>query len=527
LARAAWGNHSAIIAHSRPTEHNIPNRTDSEYAAAFREAGLDLDAIEPAEAGKWLAARSEPIELANYLDDWAYIRRITGRAEADWRKLVAVAQAADRDPWRTALRAKVGAKDRESLAEFRRLADDANALDAQPATSLVLLALQLKHAARDPDRAERVLRRAWDRFPGDFWVNIELAGVRGADSGRSIDFYPRPVEAVRHLSAAMAIRPGSARARALLGLALDAQGKLNEAIAKYREAIRLKPDDPSAHNYLGVALSQQGRGDEALSELREAVRLKPDEALFRTDLANALMAHGKRKEAIAELREAVRLEPHSVEAIIDLSYTLREREELEKALNALRERVRANPNSAEDHVNLGMTLDSLARYGESIVEHREALRLHPDLAVAHNNLAWTLALSPMRRPGDLEEALKHVHRAIQLEPKWGGFYNTLGVVELRAGHWEKAVAAFRKGMELNKSGTGDDYFFLAVAQWHLGRKDDARSWFDKGVAWTLANRPADVQLLNFWAEAAELLGRNGPERGGANEAKPSSTKRPG
>ncbi len=198
-------------------EHTDPKRTDSEYAAAFRAVGLDLDATEPAEAGKWLAARSEPIELASYLDDWAHIRWMARRAVADWRRPAAVAQAADRDPWRGALRDRVEASDRASLTEFRRLADDAQALDAQPATSLVLLALQLKHAARDPDRAERVLRRAWDRFPGDFWVNIELAGVRGVDhDGRSIDFFPQPVEAVRHLSAAIAIRPGSAMARALL-----------------------------------------------------------------------------------------------------------------------------------------------------------------------------------------------------------------------------------------------------------------------------------------------------------------------
>jgi hypothetical protein len=100
-------------------------RADAEYAAAFRKAGMDLDTIQPAEAGKWIAARSEVLERAGHLDDWAYIRIKAQRAEADWRRLVAAARAADPDPWRDALRAKFGAKDAVAIAEFRRLAGGA------------------------------------------------------------------------------------------------------------------------------------------------------------------------------------------------------------------------------------------------------------------------------------------------------------------------------------------------------------------------------------------------------------------
>jgi tetratricopeptide (TPR) repeat protein len=239
------------------------------------------------------------------------------------------------------------------------------------------------------------------------------------------------------------------------------------------------------------------------------------------------MAQGKRKEAIDEMREAVRLQPDSVEAIHHLSDALRDREDLEKALIALRKRVRDNPAVATDHINLGSTLDSLGRHEEAIVEHREALRLRPDAAHAHNNLAWALALSSTRRPGDIEEALKHIRRAIELTPENGPNYGTLGTVEFRAGHWEKAVAALRISIERQKGGTAYDWFFLSMAQWHLDHKEEARSWFDQAAAWTLANAPGDIQLLRFWAEAAELLGRKGPERGGASEARPGAPKPPG
>jgi eukaryotic-like serine/threonine-protein kinase len=141
-------------------DHGDSKRTDAEYTAALYKAGLDVDANVPEQAAHWIAIRSDPIELAGYLDDWAYVRRLVKDSKADWRPIVALARAADRDPWRDRLREKTGTKDEGAKDLFRRLADDMTALDAQPATSLVLLARQLRYGAGDRDRAATVLRRA-------------------------------------------------------------------------------------------------------------------------------------------------------------------------------------------------------------------------------------------------------------------------------------------------------------------------------------------------------------------------------
>ncbi len=84
-------------------EHLDPKRSDREYAAAFRDAGLDLDSIEPERAGAWIAARSEPLELASFLDDWAHVRRKAGADKRAASRPVAAARAADKDRWRDAL----------------------------------------------------------------------------------------------------------------------------------------------------------------------------------------------------------------------------------------------------------------------------------------------------------------------------------------------------------------------------------------------------------------------------------------
>ena len=46
--------------------------TDDDYARAFREFGIDPDRINPAEAGRLLSQRSEPLEMAFFLDDWRW-----------------------------------------------------------------------------------------------------------------------------------------------------------------------------------------------------------------------------------------------------------------------------------------------------------------------------------------------------------------------------------------------------------------------------------------------------------------------
>ena len=379
-------------------EHWDPKRTDADYAAAFRKAGLDLDVTEPAEAGRWLKVRSEPVELAGYLDDWASTRQKAGRADADGRRLVAAARGADPDPWRDALRARSGSKDAGAVAEFRRLADDA-ALEDQPAAGLVLLARQLKFGDGEGERAARVLRRAAFRYPGDFWIQFHLARAPGVASGGVRVMYPYPEEAVRHLTAAVAIRPRSVTARTHLALALDAWEKFDEAVSVVREAIRLKPDFAPAHNTLGNILSSQRKLDEAVAEFREAIRLKPDFAPAHHNLGNLLNTQGKRDEAVAEFREAIRLKPDSVLTRYLLGNVLNDQGMGDEAIAEFREAIRLQPDDPSTHIGLAAILNGEGKRDEAIAEIREALRLNPGDAVTHYNLGNDLMAQGEARRG--------------------------------------------------------------------------------------------------------------------------------
>src|SRR5262249_27410210 len=85
---------------------------------------------------------------------------------------------------------------------------------------------------------------------------------------------------------------------------------------------------------------------------------------------------------------------------------------------------------------------------------------------------------------------------------------TLGVAQFRAGQWQLAIESLQESMELRKGGDAVDWFFLAMAHWQLGQKDDARSWYEKGVEWTKTNAPHNEELLRFQHEAADAIDAN-------------------
>src|SRR5262249_22230924 len=78
--------------------HGNAERADRAYAEAFVAFGLDLDAVEPRQAGAKLAGRPGTAEIAAALDEWCGLRRVAlpGRKDArSWQRLAEVVRVAD------------------------------------------------------------------------------------------------------------------------------------------------------------------------------------------------------------------------------------------------------------------------------------------------------------------------------------------------------------------------------------------------------------------------------------------------
>jgi serine/threonine protein kinase/Tfp pilus assembly protein PilF len=281
---------------------------DAEYAAAFRQAGIDVLALDPAAAGALIRDRPIRRELTTAVEHWVELSwRIRPKSE-NWKRLLAVARAADPDEWRNRLRDAFEQQDRAAAI---KLAESAPAADL-PVQTLELLALLL-------DKAHQLtlLRRAQRQHPDDYWINFKLAF--------GLDYEPPPLqdqrEAVRFYTASLAIRPRNQHCHFYLAEALNHLGQLEEAIAEYQKAIELDPDStwrstPLFLNNLAwtlltcpqTRLRDPRRG---LELARRAVALAPNDGPSANTLGLALYRNGEWKAAITALEHSIGISGYS------------------------------------------------------------------------------------------------------------------------------------------------------------------------------------------------------------------------
>ncbi len=198
---------------------------DQAYGGAFRNYGIVLEAREPSVAAARIRNSDIRETLLAFLYDW--LHWVT---DANRDKLRALLDLADDDPWRREFCEALALKDEWRLNALAR----AEGAVAQPPVILSGLAGTLING---PHRliALALLREAQERHPQDFWINFLLGLYWGQESAQ---------EAVGYCRAAVAIRPNSDQAYALLGRALRAQGSKSGASAAFRRALELNPNCP-------------------------------------------------------------------------------------------------------------------------------------------------------------------------------------------------------------------------------------------------------------------------------------------
>jgi Flp pilus assembly protein TadD len=345
--------------------HTDRAKADAQYAAAFRSYGVDLDALGPVEAGVRLAARPVANELAEALDQWTFVRRHMNPPDvAGAQHLVAVAKAADPDPWRNRLRdaLELASTDKgRALDALRQLAATAD-LDSLPGANVVRLTLALSWLGHG-ETAVSLLRRAQRSHPDDSYVNWDL--------GNHLMRAGQLDEAIRFYSVAVAIRPRSDLA-VNLATALHRKGQLEDAEATFREAIRFRADNATAHVGLGAVLMDLNQSGKAEDEFAEAKRLKPDDWWIRNAIARVLMDHGDWAAATAQLREAVRHEPGNAFAHDSLGMALFEMGQIDDAMASYREAVRLAPGFVPAQGHLGRALLARGELAAALESFRQA-----------------------------------------------------------------------------------------------------------------------------------------------------------
>jgi serine/threonine-protein kinase len=480
---------------------NLQKENDG-YERAFREYGIDVDALDIAVAAERIQGRAIRRELTGVLDAWSYVRQRLKQGGKDGARLLEIARQADPDPWRNRLRAAWERQDRQALVE---LADSEEML-AQPVPTVDLLgdALMKVRAWKEGVAFLDKVRR---RHPDDFWINFNLAYCLTNLQPPQWD------EGCRYYTAAVALRPENVMAHNNLGNALLNKGRPEEAIAECREAIRLKKDWPESHLTLGRALDARGQLDGAIAECREAIRLNKDHAMAHNNLGFNLARKGQLEEAVRELKEAIRLDrtlalAHNnlVNALVqrgdlagasatlqDLGNALRDQGDLPGANAAFQRASALKAEPATAHVTLGHTLYDKGDLPGAIAAFRRAIALKEDYAEAHYSLG-----NAVRDNGDLPGAVAAFRRAIALKDDFAEAHCNLGHALRQQGEFRQALVELRRGHEL---GSRNPQWRYPSAQWaqhcqHLVELDEQLPGFLDGKR-TPASAEEQVELAEL------------------------------
>ena len=204
----------------------------------------------------------------------------------------------------------------------------------------------------------------------------------------------RLAEAERLYGQILAVAPGHADCRHLLGVLANQSGRGELAVQLIGEAIALDGSDAAYRNNLGNALHGLGRLNEAAVAYRQALALKPDYAGARYNLANLLQAQGRSEEALGHFEQALALWPDRPDLLNNLGAALFELGRVTEAVARFERALALAPDHAEACNNLGKGCQELGRMAEAVAHYRQALRLRPDYAEAHSNLLMTLTYLP-------------------------------------------------------------------------------------------------------------------------------------
>jgi len=341
----------------------------------------------------------------------------------------------------------------------------------------------------------------------------------------------------------------------LLGIIQSNQQDFGAAIASFQHALRIKPGFPKTLNNLGNVYAAQHQFEPAERQFRAALRTDPANADANYNLGVLLMMKGAPAGAIPYLqrvkspqaqlnlvraylqahrtadatRTAESLSEHNkdnVQVQFSLGVLMASEHQYSVAQHALDRAAALQPDSPEILYNYAQVLLRTGENAKAELILNRATKLQQDNADALYLLAQSY--SGQSRPLDALDALVRAHKmapdnvdiislmaqitmsqnyfedaipllesGLKIAPKRPDLLAALGQSYFMAGKTEKAIEEFNRLLDIEKSARS--YAFLGLSYRNLGRFDEAKTYFQRGIALD-PHSPTCLFNLGFIAE---------------------------
>jgi tetratricopeptide (TPR) repeat protein/predicted aspartyl protease len=226
------------------------------------------------------------------------------------------------------------------------------------------------------------------------------------------------------------------------------------------------PPDAEGYSRRGAVLVAQHDLEGAIADFGHAIALAPKEPRYLVQRAEAFRADRRRESALADLNKAIDLDPANVPALLDRAEMRIGEGKREAAVPDLDAAARAAPKTVEERLEMAELYESAYAYGPAIEQfdlwilaHREDARLPEAL----NGRCWVRALANR----DLDKALDDCNAALRLRPHNPSFLDSRGLVRVRQGEWDKAIAEYDEVLKVAPK-TAWSLYGRGIAKRHKG-----------------------------------------------------------
>jgi len=257
-------------------------------------------------------------------------------------------------------------------------------------------------AAGKYEQAEKELQKGLRQAPSRPEIRLQLA--------RLYNSIGKPEMAITEAEEYLKVKPGSADAFELLGIAHARKQSLADAERYFREALQGEPGRVSTKVELARLCLAVGREAEGRALLEEILRSDPKNTSAYYLAANFEASRGNRAKAMEYFQRIIEVDPSDANAMFRVGLMYIDANEIDKADRLADEIIKKGPNLPDGHRLKGIVHYARKNYDAAVTE------LQSSLKVAQNPGAYYyLGLSHYHR-NELEQALSQFRKVLDLTP---------------------------------------------------------------------------------------------------------------
>lgn len=229
------------------------------------------------------------------------------------------------------------------------------------------------------------------------------------------------------------------------------------------------PKTASEYALMGQAHLSRGEPNAAIANLNKAIGMAPDQAAFYFARAKAQATLKQPDAALADLDKSLSLNPKNADALLlraELRLWQKDRERAVADVTAASALLPAGSRQAQSIASFYIDLEQPAL---ALPVLDDWIRLHGDdamLGSALNLRCWARGLSKQM----LGDALKDCREAIRRDGEKPAYLDSLGLVELRLGHYPESIKAYQQALA-GEANAPWSLYGLGIAKIRSGQTD--------------------------------------------------------